>query len=69
VAEIVLGITAHQLAFVASNSPLDFRRSLAGLNLELSNCGHPLMILRCANIFFVNWLATVSTTTFSSRQR
>ena len=48
-AEIVLGITAHQLASVASNSPLDFRRSFAGLTPELSNCGHPSMILRNAN--------------------
>jgi hypothetical protein len=57
VAEIVLGIAAHQLAFVASNGPLDFRRSFAGFNLELSNCDLPSIILRGAIIISTVWIA------------
>lgn len=51
-AEIVLGIMAHQLAFGASNGAHHFRSSLARLSPELSKCGHPSTICRNANIFW-----------------
>lgn len=40
-AQVMLGITTHQLTFVTSNRTLDFRRNPGGLVVRLINYAHP----------------------------